>query len=157
MSLTKVYDGKNLLVNQFSSKQEVIDVSETQSTGVQGRCSASDECLHSFNPFNLYPLQVILASAFIPIFSGWLPPRYRGVRVIDGGYSDNSPILDQHTVTVSPFCGNSDICPQDDYILTVLQIQVAGTSIEMSKDNLIRMSRVLLPPDPEVTTARIMF
>ena len=104
----------------------------------------------------MYPLQVILASAFIPIFSGWLPPRYRGVRVIDGGYSDNSPILDQHTVTVSPFCGNSDICPQDDYILTVLQIQVAGTSIEMSKDNLIRMSRVLLPPDPEVRTATIM-
>ena len=26
VSLTKVYDGKNLLVNQFSSKQEVIDV-----------------------------------------------------------------------------------------------------------------------------------
>jgi len=118
VSLTKVYDGKNLIANQFSSKQEVIDV--------------------------------ILASAFIPIFSGWLPPRYRGIRVIDGGYSDNLPILDSNTVTVSPFCGNSDICPQDDYILTVLQIQVAGTSIEMSKDNLIRLSRVLLPPDPEV-------
>jgi len=118
VSLTKVYDGKNLLVNQFASKQEVIDV--------------------------------ILASAFIPVFSGWLPPRYRGTRVIDGGYSDNSPILDSQTVTVSPFCGNSDICPQDDYILTVLQIQVAGTSIEMSKDNLIRLSRVLMPPDPEV-------
>ena len=29
MSLTKVYDGKNLLVNQFSSKQEVIDVSSS--------------------------------------------------------------------------------------------------------------------------------
>ena len=27
VSLTKVYDGKNLLVNAFSSKQEVIDVS----------------------------------------------------------------------------------------------------------------------------------
>ena len=93
---------------------------------------------------------MILASAFIPIFSGWLPPRYRGVRVIDGGYSDNSPILDSNTITVSPFCGNSDICPQDDYIFTILQLQVAGTSIEMSKDNLIRLSRVLLPPDPEV-------
>jgi len=118
VSLTKVYDGKNLLVNQYSSKQEVIDV--------------------------------ILASAFIPIFSGWLPPRYRGVRVIDGGYSDNSPIIDTNTITVSPFCGGSDICPQDDYIFTILQLQVAGTSIEMSKDNLIRLSRVLLPPDPEV-------
>ena len=30
MSLTKVYDGKNLLVNQFASKQEVIDVSSSQ-------------------------------------------------------------------------------------------------------------------------------
>ena len=69
-----------------------------------------------------YTLQVILASAFIPIFSGWLPPRYRGIRVIDGGYSDNLPVLDTNTVTVSPFCGNSDICPQDDYILTVLQV-----------------------------------
>jgi len=118
VSLTKVYDGKNLLVNQFSSKQEVVDV--------------------------------ILASAFIPIFSGWLPPRYRGIRVIDGGYSDNLPVLDTNTVTVSPFCGDSDICPQDDYILTVLQVQIAGTSIEMSKDNMIRLSRVLIPPDPEV-------
>ena len=27
VSLTKVYDGKNLLVSQFASKQEVIDVS----------------------------------------------------------------------------------------------------------------------------------
>ena len=26
MSLTKVYDGQNMLVNQFSSKQEVIEV-----------------------------------------------------------------------------------------------------------------------------------
>ena len=27
VSLTKVYDGKNLLVSEFASKQEVIDVS----------------------------------------------------------------------------------------------------------------------------------
>ena len=35
-------------------------------------------------------------------------------------------------------------------VFTCLWLQVAGTSIEMSKDNLIRLSRVLLPPDPEV-------
>ena len=110
--------------------------------------------------------QVVLASTFIPVFSGWLPPRYRGTRVIgivyiflhsidhfplsDGGYSDNLPILDGHTITVSPFCGSSDICPQDDYILNVLQVQIAGSSIELSKENFFRLSRVLLPPDPEV-------
>merc|ERR1719468_1072708 len=118
VSLTKVYDGKNLLVNQFSSKQEVIDV--------------------------------ILASAFIPIFSGWLPPRYRGTRVIDGGYSDNLPVLDGNTITVSPFSGNSDICPQDDTAWKVFQVSVANTSIEISKENLYRLGNVLLPPHPEV-------
>ena len=50
MSLTKVYDGKNMVVNQFDTREELIDV--------------------------------ILASCFIPIFSGIVPPRYRGHRVI---------------------------------------------------------------------------
>lgn len=118
ISLTKVYDGSNILVNQFSNKEEVI--------------------------------QVVLASAFIPIFTGWLPPRYRGIRVIDGGYSDNLPVLDGLTITVSPFSGNADICPQDDTAWKVLQVNVANTSIEVSKENFYRLGNVLLPPDPEV-------
>ena len=40
------------------------------------------------------------------------------------------------TVTVSPFCGNSDICPQDDYILTVLQIQVTSDSVAPGGDDM---------------------
>jgi len=118
VSLTKVYDGQNMLVNQFSSKQEVIEV--------------------------------VLASCFIPVFTGWVPPRYRGTRVIDGGYSDNLPILDGHTVTVSPFCGSSDICPQDETMFSSLQVSIANCSIELSKENLMRLGRVLLPPDAEV-------
>ena len=81
---------------------------------------------------------MILGSAFIPLFSGWLPPMVRGARCMDGCYSDNLPILDENTITVSPFCGGlnfyllclcsfllhlqlsnditfleSDICPRD--------------------------------------------
>lgn len=33
---------------------------------------------------------------------------------MDGGYSDNLITLDENTITVSPFCGESDICPRDD-------------------------------------------
>ena len=40
----------------------------------------------------------------------------------DGGYSDNLPVLDGHTITVSPFCGGSDICPQDDSLFAGLQV-----------------------------------
>lgn len=57
--------------------------------------------------------QALLCSSFIPFFSGILPPRFRGVRYMDGGLSDNLLVLDEHTVTVSPFCGESDICPRD--------------------------------------------
>jgi len=65
--------------------------------------------------------QALMSSAFIPVFSGWIPPRFHGVRYIDGCYSDNLPILDENTVTVSPFCGESDICPRDD-TYNVLQV-----------------------------------
>lgn len=26
---------------------------------------------------------------------------------------DNCPAIDEHTITVTPFCGESDICPSD--------------------------------------------
>eukprot|EP00092_Neocalanus_flemingeri_P107954 GFUD01138578.1.p1 GENE.GFUD01138578.1~~GFUD01138578.1.p1 ORF type:complete len:623 (-),score=105.53 GFUD01138578.1:90-1769(-) len=118
ISLTKVYDGKNLLVTEFSSKEEIIEV--------------------------------VVASSFIPLFSGMFPPKYRGIRVMDGGYTDNLPILDEQTITVSPFCGSADICPQDEYLNHALTIGVANFTMELSKENLFRMSSVLFPPKPEV-------
>lgn len=57
--------------------------------------------------------QALLASCFVPVFSGMLPPRFHGIRYMDGGFSDNLPILNENTITVSPFCGESDICPRD--------------------------------------------
>jgi hypothetical protein len=33
---------------------------------------------------------------------------------MDGAFSDNLPLLDENTVTVSPFSGETDICPRDD-------------------------------------------
>lgn len=47
-------------------------------------------------------------------FSGILPPKFHGVRYMDGAFSDNLPLLDENTVTVSPFSGETDICPRDD-------------------------------------------
>jgi len=117
ISLTKVYDGSNILVNQFANKEEVI--------------------------------QVILASCFIPLFSGFKPPTYRGAYVVDGGFSDNLP-TDKHTVTVSPFSGMAHVCPDTELDLGGYHVSVANTSIEISKENLYRLGNVLLPPHPEV-------
>lgn len=82
ISLTRVYDGKNVIVSQFESKEDLI--------------------------------AALNASCFIPFFSGILPPKFQGIRYMDGGFSDNLPTLDENTITVSPFCGESDICPRDD-------------------------------------------
>jgi hypothetical protein len=60
-------------------------------------------------------IQAILCSCFIPFYCGRTPPSYRGEHYIDGGFSDNQPgKYEPNTVTVSPFSGESDICPSDE-------------------------------------------
>ncbi|XP_071452365.1 1-acylglycerol-3-phosphate O-acyltransferase Pnpla3-like [Hetaerina americana] len=117
ISLTRVYDGRNVIVSQFNSKEDL--------------------------------LQALLASSFIPMFSGILPPRFHGVRYMDGGFSNNLPTLDENTITVSPFCGESDICPRD-LSSQLFHVNVANTSIELSRQNIYRFTRILFPPKPEV-------
>ncbi|GBP07529.1 Patatin-like phospholipase domain-containing protein 2 [Eumeta japonica] len=116
VSLTRVYDGKNVIVSEFATRDDL--------------------------------MQALLASCFVPVFSGLLPPRFHGVRYMDGGFSDNLPVLDENTITVSPFCGESDICPRD-LSSQLFHVNVANTSIELSKQNINRFARILFPPKPE--------
>ncbi|XP_060068217.1 patatin-like phospholipase domain-containing protein 2 [Ylistrum balloti] len=94
-------------------------------------------------------IQALLTSAFVPLYSGLVPPSFRGVRYVDGGLSDNIPQLNNETITVSPFCGESDICPRDASA-NLMHITLANTSFQCSGDNLYRMSRALFPPHPEI-------
>lgn len=120
ISLTRVYDGKNVIVSQFNSREDL--------------------------------LQALLCACFIPVFSGILPPRFHGVRYMDGAFSDNLPTLDENTVTVSPFCGESDICPRDNSS-QMFHVNWANTSIELSKQNINRFGRILFPPRPEILSS----
>ncbi|XP_050548798.1 1-acylglycerol-3-phosphate O-acyltransferase Pnpla3-like isoform X2 [Daktulosphaira vitifoliae] len=96
-------------------------------------------------------IQTLLASAFIPVFSGYVPPMIGEYRYIDGGFSDNLPILDKHTITVSPFSGLSDICPQDNSDLKYL-VNIANNSFELTKSNCFRLARIMFPPEPEMVS-----
>ncbi|XP_049865606.1 1-acylglycerol-3-phosphate O-acyltransferase Pnpla3-like isoform X2 [Pectinophora gossypiella] len=120
ISLTRVYDGKNVIVSEFPTREDL--------------------------------LQALLASCFVPVFSGMLPPRFHGIRYMDGGFSDNLPVLDENTITVSPFCGESDICPRD-LSSQLFHVNLANTSIELSKQNINRFARILFPPKPEVLSS----
>ncbi|XP_011873846.1 PREDICTED: patatin-like phospholipase domain-containing protein 3 isoform X1 [Vollenhovia emeryi] len=120
ISLTRVYDGKNVIVSQFNSKEDL--------------------------------LQALLATSFVPLFSGLLPPRFHGIRYMDGGFSDNLPTLDENTITVSPFCGESDICPRD-ISSQLFHVNVANTSIELSRQNIYRFTKILFPPKTEILSS----
>nr|CAH8839326.1 unnamed protein product [Trichobilharzia regenti] len=56
-------------------------------------------------------IKALLCSAYIPIFSGFVPLSFRGQLVVDGGLSDNLLNINQQTIRVSPFAGDADICP----------------------------------------------
>uniref|UniRef100_A0A8C6UCC4 triacylglycerol lipase n=1 Tax=Neogobius melanostomus TaxID=47308 RepID=A0A8C6UCC4_9GOBI len=113
VSLTRVSDGENILVTQFNTKDELIQL------------------LH-------------------PIYCGLIPPSYRGVRYVDGGISNNLPQADQkNTISISPFSGESDICPRDNSS-SFHELRFTNTSIQMNLGNMYRLSRALFPPEPKV-------
>ncbi|XP_047431550.1 patatin-like phospholipase domain containing 3 [Mugil cephalus] len=118
ISLTRVSDGENVLVSEFSSKEELI--------------------------------QALICSCFIPIYCGLIPPSFRGVRYVDGGISDNLPQSElKNTITISPFSGESDICPRDNSS-SFHELRFTNTSIQMNLGNMYRLTRALFPPEPKI-------
>ncbi|KAM9660275.1 patatin-like phospholipase domain-containing protein 2 [Trichechus inunguis] len=118
ISLTRVSDGKNVIISHFNSKDELI--------------------------------QANVCSTFIPVYCGLIPPSLQGVRYVDGGISDNLPLYElKNTITVSPFSGESDICPQDSST-NIHELRVTNTSIQFNLRNLYRLSKALFPPEPMV-------
>ncbi|CAJ1056558.1 patatin-like phospholipase domain-containing protein 2 [Xyrichtys novacula] len=98
-------------------------------------------------------IQACVCSAYIPVYCGLIPPTLHGVRYVDGGISDNLPQYElKNTITVSPFSGESDICPRDTST-NIHELRFTNTSIQFTLPNLYRVSRALFPPDPMVMKA----
>ncbi|XP_031590666.1 patatin-like phospholipase domain containing 3 [Oreochromis aureus] len=95
-------------------------------------------------------IQALICSCFIPIYCGLIPPCFKGVRYVDGGISDNLPQSElKNTITISPFSGESDICPRDKST-SFHELRFTNTSIQMNMGNMYRLSRALFPPEPKV-------
>ncbi|XP_071760884.1 patatin-like phospholipase domain-containing protein 2 [Centroberyx gerrardi] len=98
-------------------------------------------------------VQACVCSAYIPVYCGLIPPTLQGTRYVDGGISDNLPQYElKNTITVSPFSGESDICPRDTST-NMHELRFTNTSIQFTLTNLYRVSRALFPPDPMVMKA----
>ncbi|NXX78173.1 PLPL4 protein, partial [Urocolius indicus] len=94
-------------------------------------------------------IKVLLASSFIPVYAGIKPVEYKGEKWVDGGFTNGLPILPVgRTVTISPFSGRLDICPQDKGRVD-LYVKLAKHDIMLSVANLVRLNQALFPPNQE--------
>ncbi|XP_069060722.1 patatin-like phospholipase domain-containing protein 4 isoform X2 [Pleurodeles waltl] len=68
---------------------------------------------------------------------------------IDGGFSNSLPVLPLgRTVTISPFSGRQDICPQDKGLLD-FYFKFTKQDVLLSPANLQRFNQALFPPNLE--------
>ncbi|GAB1299680.1 1-acylglycerol-3-phosphate O-acyltransferase Pnpla3 [Apodemus speciosus] len=95
-------------------------------------------------------VDALVCSCFIPLFSGLIPPSFRGERYVDGGVSDNVPVLDaKTTITVSPFYGEHDICPKVKST-NFFHVNITNLSLRLCTGNLHLLTRALFPSDVKV-------
>ena len=77
VSLTRVSDGKNVIVSEFDTRDELIQVHQlAQFTVTRGRSPPKQNNIHASSHF---VSQAVLCSCFIPFYCGLIPPTYRGV------------------------------------------------------------------------------
>ena len=96
-------------------------------------------------------LKALQCSCFMPFLSGLVVPKFRGTGYIDGALSNNAPKLDDRTITVSPWCGEFDICPVNDTSFP-LQVMFYNKLITLSPNNVYRMTHIAFPPDWQIQT-----
>ncbi|XP_053518247.1 patatin-like phospholipase domain-containing protein 5 [Artibeus jamaicensis] len=95
-------------------------------------------------------IQALVCSLYFPFYCGLIPPEFRGERYIDGALSNNVPFADDpSTITVSPFTGTVDICPQSTSA-SFFELNTFNASFQISSTNLFLGVSSLLNPDPEV-------
>lgn len=93
-------------------------------------------------------IQCLLCSCFIPVFSGRKYPVFRGEKYIDGGFSNNLPIIQEPAITISPFDSLVDISPRN-YTKKPVYINIAKEKMAVTLTNVVRLVQALIPPQVE--------
>ncbi|XP_074188962.1 omega-hydroxyceramide transacylase isoform X1 [Rhinolophus sinicus] len=92
-------------------------------------------------------IEALYCSCFVPVYCGLIPPTYRGVRYIDGGFTGMQPCsFWTDSITISTFSGQQDICPRDCPAI-FHDFRMFNFSFQFSLENIARMTHALFPPD----------
>jgi patatin-like phospholipase domain-containing protein 2 len=128
ISLTRVYDGKNIIVSQFNSRDDLLQA-------LLCACFIPGRIFY----YHCYIIVIFILTFYCIGFSGFIPPKFHGVRYMDGAFSDNLPTLDENTVTVSPFAGETDICPRDDSA-QIFHVSCSNAQLDISHYHLLNIA-----------------
>ncbi|NXO28760.1 PLPL1 protein, partial [Cisticola juncidis] len=83
--------------------------------------------------------QAIMCSCFIPLYMGISPPKFRGVRYVDGELAMwRANFVSRTTITISSFAGEYDICPKESPA-AFLNFQLSDCILQISKMNICRL------------------
>ncbi|XP_066505874.1 patatin-like phospholipase domain-containing protein 2 [Hoplias malabaricus] len=95
-------------------------------------------------------VQALVCSCFFPFYCGVVPPSYHATRYVDGALSNNLPYYNlKNTITVSPFSGESDICPNESPFY-FHELRHSNVSIQVNFTNVHRVIQAFFPPEAEV-------
>ncbi|EJW87436.1 hypothetical protein WUBG_01649, partial [Wuchereria bancrofti] len=100
-----------------------------------------------------YLIDCLLASCYIPFYSGSSPPVIDGDQYIDGGFTNNLPVFEElPTITISPFSGSAIIAPNDYDSLSFREwrLRVGTQELKVNVQNMIRGAQALFPPNLDV-------
>ncbi|NXP29720.1 PLPL1 protein, partial [Scytalopus superciliaris] len=87
-------------------------------------------------------IQAVLCSCYIPVYFGFIPPTYQGVRYVDGELAMwKADFVTRSTITVSAFAGEYDICPKDGPA-AFFNFQLSDCILQISKRNLCRLQHI---------------
>ncbi|XP_053280051.1 patatin-like phospholipase domain-containing protein 2 [Pleuronectes platessa] len=114
VAMTRLSDGKHIVTTEFQSKEDVV--------------------------------QALLCSCYVPGYCGISPPSFKGEYYVDGGFSGMQPVPPvscSHTLTVSPFSGETDICPSDTPC--IWDMVVSGATLKGNMANSFRVLNALYP------------
>ncbi|NWW34192.1 PLPL1 protein, partial [Panurus biarmicus] len=84
-------------------------------------------------------IEAVTCSCFIPLYFGFSPPKFRGVRYVDGELAMwRADFVSRNTITISAFAGEYDICPKDGPA-AFLNFQLSDCILQISKMNICRL------------------
>lgn len=85
-------------------------------------------------------IDALTCSCFVPAYSGYKIPKFRGVRYLDGGITDNLPKPSEHTICISSFSGKGKhISPIDEKISKYPSFKLGGEDVSLSPLNIKRL------------------